>query len=144
MIVAGGGLLGLEAAGGAARLGAEASVVHSGSWLMSAQLDEGAGRGLGRIIGGQGIGLHLGTRPRSILVDEQGGVSGVTFSSGQQVDVDIVVFAIGIRARDELARDAGIELGDRGGVVIGTDCRTSAPGVWAIGEVACFDGRCTG
>ena len=144
VIVAGGGLLGLEAAGGAARLGAEASVVHSGSWLMSAQLDEGAGRALGRIIGGQGIGLHLGTRPRSILVDEQGGVSGVKFSSGQQVDVDIVVFAIGIRARDELARDAGIELGDRGGVVIGTDCRTSAPGVWAIGEVACFDGRCTG
>lgn len=144
VMVAGGGLLGLEAAGGAARLGAEASVVHSGSWLMSAQLDEGAGRALGRIIAGQGIGLHLGTRPRSIVLDEHGTVAAVKFSSGQQVPVDILVFAIGIRARDELARDAGLELGERGGVVIGTDCRTSAPGIWAIGEVANFQGRCTG
>lgn len=144
VMVAGGGLLGLEAAGGAARLGADAAVVHSGSWLMSAQLDEGAGRALGRIISGQGIGLHLGTRPRSIVVDAQGLVSAVKFSSGQQVEVDILVFAIGIRARDELARDAGLELGERGGVVIGTDCRTSVPSIWAIGEVANFEGRCTG
>ncbi|XUK62997.1 assimilatory sulfite reductase (ferredoxin) [Plantibacter sp. RU18] len=144
VIVAGGGLLGLEAAGGAARLGAESSVVHSGSWLMSAQLDEGAGRALGRIITGQGIDLHLGTRPRSIIVGEDGAVSGVRFSSGQQTAADIVVFAIGIRARDELALDAGLDLGERGGVVIGTDCRTSADGIWAIGEVANFEGRCTG
>ncbi|MBG6239904.1 nitrite reductase (NADH) large subunit [Mycetocola sp. CAN_C7] len=144
VLVAGGGLLGLEAAGGLSRRGADASVVHSGSWLMSAQLDEGAGRALGRIIASQGIGLHLGTRPRSILHAEDGTVSGVKFSSGQQIAADLVVFAIGIRARDELAATAGITVGERGGIVIGTDCRTSLENVWAIGEVACFEGRCTG
>jgi nitrite reductase (NADH) large subunit len=145
VIVAGGGLLGLEAAGGLHRLGAEAAVVHSGSWLMSAQLDEGAGQALGRLISGQGIGLHLGTRPRRIdLSDDGGTVVGVTFTSGQKVDADLVIFAIGISARDELAREAGIELGSRGGVAIGTDCATSTPHVWAIGEVAAFDDRCTG
>ncbi|MET4638524.1 nitrite reductase large subunit NirB [Mycetocola sp. 2940] len=144
VLVAGGGLLGLEAAGGLSRRGADASVVHSGSWLMSAQLDEGAGRALGRIISAQGIGLHLGTRPRSILQSDDGTVTGVKFSSGQQIAADLVVFAIGIRPRDELAAAATLELGERGGIVIGTDCRTSHDNVWAIGEVACFEGRCTG
>ncbi|MFC0678624.1 nitrite reductase large subunit NirB [Lysobacter korlensis] len=143
VLVAGGGLLGLEAAGGLARRGADASVVHSGGWLMSAQLDEGAGRALGRIISAQGIGLHLGTRPQKVI-SEDGLVTGVKFTNGQQIAADLVIFAIGITPRDELAREAGIELGPRGGIVIGTDCRSSLEDVWAIGEVACFEGRCTG
>lgn len=143
VLVAGGGLLGLEAAGGTAKLGAQSAVVHSGSWLMSAQLDEGAGRALGRLISAQGIELHLGTRPRQIdSVD--GVVTGVKFTNAQTVPVDLMIFAIGITARDELARDAGIEVAERGGVIIGTDCRTSAEHVWAIGEVANFNGYCTG
>ncbi|WP_350349658.1 nitrite reductase large subunit NirB [Agromyces sp. G08B096] len=143
VVVAGGGLLGLEAAGGLARLGADAAIVHSGGWLMSAQLDEGAGRALGRIIAGQGIDLHLGTRPQTVHVDG-GVVTGVGLTNGRRVDADLVIFAIGIRARDELGRDLGLELGPRGGVEIDPACRTSLPGVWAIGEVASFEGRCTG
>ncbi|MRG58693.1 nitrite reductase large subunit [Agromyces sp. CFH 90414] len=143
VLVAGGGLLGLEAAGGLARLGAESAVVHSGGWLMSAQLDEGAGRALGRIISGQGIALHLGTRPQTIHV-EHDRVVGVSFTNGRRIDADLVIFAIGIRARDELGRQIGAELGPRGGVEVDTACRTSMPGVWAIGEVASFEGRCTG
>ncbi|KRE30144.1 nitrite reductase large subunit NirB [Agromyces sp. Soil535] len=143
VVVAGGGLLGLEAAGGVAKLGADAAVVHSGGWLMSAQLDEGAGRALGRIIAGQGIGLHLGTRPAAVLV-EDGAVVGVELTNGGRVDADLIVFAIGISPRDELARDLGIELGPRGGVAIDTACAASAPNIWAIGEVASFQGRCTG
>jgi nitrite reductase (NADH) large subunit len=143
VLVAGGGLLGLEAAGGLQRLGAETAVVHSGGWLMSAQLDEGAGQALGRLISAQGIRLHLGTRPRLIETTD-GVVSGVKFTNGQRVDVDLVIFSIGISARDELARDAAIATAERGGVLIGTDCRTSDPSVWAIGEVANFEGRCTG
>ncbi len=143
VLVAGGGLLGLEAAGGLAELGAEAAVVHSGRWLMSAQLDEGAGRALGRIIAGQGIALHLGVRPASILT-EHGSVVGVEFTDGTRTEVDLVVFAIGITPRDELARRLGLELGPRGGVAIDTTCAASAPRIWAIGEVASFEGRCTG
>ncbi|MFB6609375.1 nitrite reductase large subunit NirB [Agromyces sp. NPDC056379] len=143
VVVAGGGLLGLEAAGGLAKLGAHAAVVHSGGWLMSAQLDEGAGRALGRIIAGQGIGLHLGTRPAAVLA-EGDAVVGVELTNGRRIDADLVIFAIGISPRDELARDLGLELGPRGGIAISTACATSAAHVWAIGEVASFDGRCTG
>lgn len=142
-IVAGGGLLGLEAAGGLAELGADAAIVHSGSWLMSAQLDEGAGRALGRIIAGKGITLHLGVRPAKVL-ESSGGVVGVELTDGRRVDADLVVFAIGISPRDELARAMGLELGPRGGVSIDTACAASVPNVWAIGEVASFEGRCTG
>ncbi|WP_349897334.1 nitrite reductase large subunit NirB [Parafrigoribacterium soli] len=143
VIVAGGGLLGLEAAGALQRLGAEAVVVHSGPWLMSAQLDEGAGQALGRLIAAEGIELHLGTRPQSIQTTD-GVVTGVKLTNFRRIDADLVVFSIGITPRDELARDAGLELGAKGGVVIDTQCRSSDPSIRAIGEVACFEGSCTG
>ncbi len=158
VVVAGGGLLGLEAAGGLHRLGADAALVHSGAWLMSAQLDAGGGQALGRLITAQGITLHLGTRPTAILGSDTstttststagtGGTAAataVTLGNGEEIPADMVVFAIGISPRDELAREAHLELGSRGGIVIGDDCRTSDPSIWAIGEVASYGGRCVG
>ncbi|WES65758.1 nitrite reductase large subunit NirB [Microbacter sp. GSS18] len=144
VVVVGGGLLGLEAAGGAVALGARAALVHSGGWLMSSQLDEGAGQALGRIISGKGTELHLGTRPSGIITGPSGRVTGVTLRDGSSIHADIVVFSIGITPRDELARAAGLALGARGGVLVGTACETSAPGVWAIGEVADTGAGCVG
>ena len=143
VIVVGGGLLGLEAAGGLQRLGGESTIVHSGRWLMSAQLDEGAGQALGRLIQAQGVTLALGNRPTEIHA-ESGTVVGVTLTNGDRLDADLVVFSIGITPRDELARAAGLELGPRGGIAIGDDCSTSIEGIWAIGEVASVDGVCVG
>ena len=65
--------------------------------------------------------------------------------TGPTLDVDVVVFAAGVRPRDELARDAGLEVGERGGVVVDDGLpRPADPSVWAIGEVACIEGRCLG
>ncbi|PRY65013.1 assimilatory nitrite reductase (NAD(P)H) large subunit precursor [Glaciihabitans tibetensis] len=144
VVVVGGGLLGLEAAGGLHKLGARAAVVHSGGWLMSSQLDQGAGQALGRIIHGQGITLHLGVRPTGILLAPSGAVTGVSLTDDTQIHADLVVFSIGITARDELARDAGLDLAPRGGIVINDICATSDPRVWAIGEVASVNGSCVG
>ncbi|PRY67641.1 assimilatory nitrite reductase (NAD(P)H) large subunit precursor [Glaciihabitans tibetensis] len=142
--VIGGGLLGLEAAGGVQRLGANTTIVDGATWLMPTQLDQGAGMALGRLIDSQGIALELGHRPSEILVAESGQVLGLTLDDGRQLHADLLVWSIGIRPRDELARAAGIEIGERGGIVIGDDCASSVPGVWAIGEVASVDGRCIG
>ncbi|MFC4244018.1 nitrite reductase large subunit NirB [Gryllotalpicola reticulitermitis] len=144
VVVVGGGLLGLEAAGGMAALGGGAAIVHSGAWLMSSQLDEGAGRALGRLISARGIELELGVRPTGILIAPSGAVTGVSLSDGRAIAADVVVFSIGITARDELAGAAGLELAPRGGVLIDDACATSAPGVWAIGEVAAYEGRTVG
>ncbi len=142
-VVAGGGLLGLEAAGGLAELGAESSIVHSGKWLMSAQLDEGAGTSLGRLIGARGITMHLGVRPQAIRAT-RGAVTGVELTDGRVLDADLIVFAIGIAARDEVAAAAGIAVAPRGGIVVDEACRSSDPRVWAVGEVAHVHGRCVG
>ncbi len=144
VVIVGGGLLGLEAAGGLQRLGARATIVHSGRWLMSAQLDEGAGQALGRLIQAQGITLALGNRPSEVLLSDSGRVLGVTLTDGRHLNADLVVFSIGITPRDELARAAGLDLGPRGGIAIGEDCSSSHPGIWAIGEVASVDGTCVG
>ncbi|RFA16655.1 nitrite reductase (NAD(P)H) [Subtercola boreus] len=144
VVVVGGGLLGLEAAGGLNRLGARAALVHSGRWLMSSQLDEGAGQALGRLIRQQGISLNLAVRPSEVLLGDDGEVVGVLLADGRRLAADIVVFSIGITPRDELARNAGLAIGDRGGIVVSESCATSADHIWAIGEVASIGGFCVG
>ena len=56
----------------------------------------------------------------------------------------MVVFSAGIRARDELARQCGLAVGERGGIVIDEHCRTSDPDIFAIGECALYRGRTYG
>lgn len=143
--VIGGGLLGLEAAGGLAGRGAEVTIVHSRHYLMNAQLDEGGGRTLNRLLANDGYHLQLGERPAELRVNGAGAYRySLGFQQNTDLACDLVVAAIGITARDELPRVAGLELGERGGVAIDATCATSAPNVWAIGEVASFEGTCMG
>lgn len=148
-VTIGGGLLGLEAAAGTAQLGANPIVINGSPWLMNTQLDEGAGQALGRLIEAKGFTVHGGVFPAEVLSDDAGAVTGVLLADGRVADADIVITAVGVRPRDELFRagDGGpqqFQLGPRGGVVIGEDCRTGVPGIWAIGEVANFGGMCLG
>ncbi|MBG6215930.1 nitrite reductase (NADH) large subunit [Arthrobacter sp. CAN_A6] len=143
-VVIGGGLLGLEAAGGLQQLGASSAVINGSNWLMNAQLDEGAGQALRRLIIARGVAVHCGVYPSSIETDSTGRVTGVGMADGKVLPADLVVMAVGIRPRDELGRAAGLEVGTRGGIRIDGTCATSAPRVWAIGEVADFGGTCMG
>lgn len=143
--VIGGGLLGLEAAGGLKGRGATVTIVHSRGHLMNAQLDEGGGRTLNRLLAKEGYDLHLGERPSALTVNG-GGTFRYTLNFRESSDVaaDLVVAAVGIAARDELGRGAGLETAPGGGIVIDQTCATSAPAVWAIGEVANYEGTCMG
>jgi nitrite reductase (NADH) large subunit len=141
--VVGGGLLGLEAAGALRALEVEATVVEFAPRLMPLQVDEGGGEALRRLIEGLGVSVRTGTATARI-VGERGLVTRMDFTEGEALPVDVVVFAVGVRPRDELAREAGLEVGERGGVVVDEACRTADPDVWAIGEVACIGGRCLG
>lgn len=148
--VIGGGLLGLEAAAGLIKLGAESIVINGGRWLMNAQLDEGAGQALGRLVAAKGMAAAIGQYPSAIQTDDAGAVTGVLMADDTVVAADLVVVSVGVRPRDELARNSdgaaqhGFELGPRGGLVITDGCATTVPHVWAIGEVANFDGMCLG
>ncbi|NTW38769.1 MAG: FAD-dependent oxidoreductase, partial [Cellulomonadaceae bacterium] len=142
--VIGGGLLGLEAAGALQSLGAQPTVVQFGTHLMSAQVDLGGGEALRRLINGLGVAVRLNTATVAMRANRHGNVSRLDFADGGRLGVDVVVVATGVRPRDELARSAGLAVGERGGVVVDAACRTADPHVWAAGEVACIDGACIG
>jgi nitrite reductase (NADH) large subunit len=144
--VVGGGLLGLEAAGALKGLGLATHIVEFAPRLMPVQVDEGGGAALLRTIEGMGLTVHTGTGTQEILADADGAVTGMKLSDGSQLATDIVVFSAGVRPRDQLARDCGLSVGERGGIAVDEQCRTVAdPHVFAIGECAlAADGRVYG
>ena len=72
------------------------------------------------------------------------GTHRMQFADGTHLDTDMIVFSAGIRPRDEIARDCGLELGARGGIVIDDALPHERPDIYAIGECALWNGRCSG
>ncbi|MGW6361158.1 nitrite reductase large subunit NirB [Streptomyces sp. NPDC055092] len=144
--VVGGGLLGLEAAGALRGLGLDTHVVEFAPRLMPVQVDEGGGAALLRTITGMGLSVHTGVGTQEILTGGEGGaVRAMKLSDGSELATDLVVFSAGVRPRDQLARDMGLTVGERGGITVDERCRTSDPAVYAIGECAqAVDGRVYG
>jgi nitrite reductase (NADH) large subunit len=142
-VVIGGGLLGLEAAKALRDLGLETNVVEFAPRLMALQVDEGGGLMLRRKIEALGVRVHTGKNTKDIVAGDNARHC-MNFSDGSSLEADVIVFSAGIRPRDELARAAGLAVGERGGVVIDDHCRTSDPNVYAIGECALWRGRTFG
>ncbi len=141
-VVVGGGLLGLEAANALRLLGLRPHIVERSPRLMPLQVDEGGGALLNRIVTGLGITVH--TEVATDTIEDTGGAASVQLSDGTRIDAAAVVFAAGVRPRDELARAMDLEIAERGGVLTDTSCATKDPRVFAIGEVAAVEGRCYG
>ncbi|MDQ4020248.1 MAG: nitrite reductase large subunit NirB [Actinomycetota bacterium] len=141
-VVVGGGLLGLEAAHALRQLGLSPHVVEIAPRLMPMQVDEGGGALLRRFIENLGVRVHCGHATQAIEPDR--GRLLVRLADGTELDTDVVVFSAGVRPRDALARDAGLSVGERGGVLVDNRCRTYDEDIWAIGECAAVEGRCYG
>ncbi len=129
-VVIGGGLLGLEAARGLQLRGCNVSVVHLMETLMERQLDRDGGFYLLRKIENLGIRVMLQRQTQSLLGN--GRVEGLKFSTGEELEADLVVIAAGIRPNADLARKAGLEV--RRGVVVDDYLETSDPRIHAVGE----------
>jgi ferredoxin-nitrate reductase len=127
-VVVGGGLLGLEAAAGLHARGVAVTVVELAGHLMSMQLDAGAATILRRDLERQGIACLLNRSATRIEIDR------VVLDDGSELPCQRVVIAAGIRAETTLARAAGLAC--ERGIVVDDELRTSAPGVWAVGECA--------
>jgi nitrite reductase (NADH) large subunit len=141
-MVVGGGLLGLEAAKALRDMGLSPHVVEMGPRLMPLQVDDGGGALLRRLITGLDVTVHTGTSTSAI--ERDGDRLLARLGNDTELDIDLVVFSAGIRPRDELARECGLELGERGGVLVDESCRTSDPAVYAIGECAAVGGKVYG
>ncbi|MEC3916501.1 nitrite reductase large subunit NirB [Nocardia sp. CDC160] len=146
-IVVGGGLLGLEAANALRLLGMTPHVVEFNKWLMPAQVDEGGGAILEKLVTELGLAVHTGVGTSAIETVEGAPLSEklkVSLSDGTEIRSALVIFAAGVRPRDEIARGAGLDVGERGGVLTDLGLRTSDPNIYAIGEVAAIEGVCYG
>ncbi|HWL29706.1 MAG TPA: nitrite reductase large subunit NirB [Burkholderiaceae bacterium] len=142
-VVIGGGLLGLEAARALHDLALVTHVVEFSPHLMSVQLDDAAGRLLRQKIEALGIHVHTSRMTTAITTGLRSRYR-LKFSDGEFLETDLVVFSAGIRPCDRLARNCGLVIGERGGVVIGEHCQTSDPDVYGIGEVASWQGATFG
>jgi nitrite reductase (NADH) large subunit len=140
--VIGGGLLGLEAAKAVLDLGLKTHVVEYAPRLMPRQVDEVGSKTLLEKIQKLDVQVHLGKRTLEFFGN--GKVCGLAFADGSELCVDMVVISAGIRPRDELARNCGLEVGVPGGVVVDDSLQSSDPDILAIGEVAWHRGMVYG
>ena len=146
-VVVGGGLLGLECAKALKDMGLQTHVVEFAPRLMTVQVDDMGGRLLRRKIEAMGVQVHTGKNTLEITDGAGLGVGGrhaMKFADGSQLQTDMIVFSAGIRPRDELARVAGLIRGERGGILIDNQCKTSDPSIYAIGECALWQGKIFG
>ncbi len=139
-VVVGGGLLGLEAAYGIAMHGIKTILVHRSASIMSQQLDSTAGRLLQKNLESYGIEFKLNTTIEEIHGSHK--VEQVSFTDGEKVISNIVVFATGIIPNTILANEAGLEI--KKGIVVNDHLQTSDEDIFAIGECAEHKGNTYG
>jgi nitrite reductase (NADH) large subunit len=135
--ILGGGLLGLEAGKAVMDMGLEPHIVEFASKLMPRQLDSRSSQVLQLKLESIGLNIHLSKATNQILGN--GAITGMEFGEDDTLDVDMLVISAGIRARDELGKTSGLEMGSRGGIVVDNRMRTSDKNIFAIGEVALYN-----
>jgi nitrite reductase (NADH) large subunit len=130
--VIGGGLLGIEAACGLARRGADVTLVHVMDRLMERQLDAPAAALLERRIRARGVKVLLARQ--TLRVTGENRAEGLEFADGSRLAADLVICAVGVRPNAGLARAAGLAVNR--GVIVDDELGASLPGFHAVGECA--------
>ena len=131
-LVIGGGFIGLEMAENLHDAGAAVTVVEMADQVM-APIDFSMAAIVHQHLQDKGVGLRLGTAVTAF--ETNGAGLTVSFASGEKAEADIVILSIGVRPLNTLAREAGLETGERGGVRVNEFLRTSAQDIYAVGDV---------
>ncbi|HEX6846525.1 MAG TPA: nitrite reductase large subunit NirB, partial [Chitinophagaceae bacterium] len=141
--VIGGGLLGLEAAKAMIDLGInDTHVIEFAPRLMPRQIDDAGSNILKNKLQSLGLKIHTNKNTTAIIGDNS--IKGMKFSDDTEINVDMLVISAGIKPRDELAKQSGLEVGLRGGIVVDQKLQTSDPSIYAIGECALYNGMIYG
>ena len=130
--IIGGGFIGVEMAENLRHKGLDVSIIEMLDQVM-APLDYEMAQLLHENIEQNGVHLHLGDGVSSFSDD--GEAVTVTLKSGKTVQADLVILSIGVRPNGELAKNAGLNINGRGGVVVDEYLRTSDPDIYAVGDV---------
>ncbi len=130
--IIGGGFIGLEMAENLHKRGIQVFLIEAQNQVM-APLDFEMAQILHENINENGVSLYLGDGVTSF--EKAGEKVIVTLASQKTIKVDFVVLSIGVRPNSQLAKDAGLELNQRGGIKVDSSLQTSYPGIWAVGDV---------
>ena len=140
-VVAGGGLLGLEAAYALHKLGVKVTVIERNHWLLHRQLDERAGHMLQLYLHSLGLEVVLSAQIKGLDLTPDGHTM-VQLDQASALRADVFVVAAGIAPNVALAQAAGLQVNRA--VVVNEQMQTSASDVFAAGDVAEFSGRTPG
>jgi len=130
-VVVGGGFIGLEMAENLVHRGLAVTILEKLPQVMP-PLDPEMVSPVTQHLRERGVELHLGDGLAAI--DAEGDRLAVVAESGARLPADLVILAIGVRPETKLAKEAGLAIGARGGIVVDEQMRTSDPHVWAIGD----------
>ncbi|MCT2252787.1 FAD-dependent oxidoreductase [Corynebacterium sanguinis] len=125
--IIGGGFIGLEVAENLAHRGIATTIIEASPQIMGPLDPEMAAIVKKRL---EDNGVVVLTDSAASEITEQ----GVTLSDGTTIDADVVIAAIGVKPASTLASDAGLEVGERGGIVVDDAMRTSDPRIFAVGD----------
>ena len=131
-LVVGGGFIGLEMAENLVRRGLETTVLEKLPQVMP-PLDPEVAHTVAEHLREHGMVLRLDDGLAGFEAGAAGEVVAVT-EAGARLATDLVILAIGVRPETGLARDAGLPLGARGGIVVDAEMRTADPAIWAVGD----------
>ena len=130
-LVVGGGFIGLEMAENLNRCGVDVTLVELLPQVMPPLDSEVAAR-LHQELAAHGIELYLADGVTSF--EDADGRVRAQLSSGRTVAADLVVLSVGVRPDTALAKEAGLELNDRGALIVDEHMRTSDPRIYAVGD----------
>lgn len=133
VVVVGGGMIGIKATDALMKRGLRVTMVELAPRILSAALDETASQLMTKLLHDAGIKVITKSTIENIH-SENGRVSAVTLRGGRRVPCQMLVFGIGVRPNAQLAKDAGIVVNR--GIVVDEYMRTSAPDIYAAGDVA--------
>lgn len=136
-VVVGGGFIGLEMVEALVKRGLKVNVVEMMPHVMAIMEAETAGFIENEMLS-YGVGIHTGAgvteiRPHSVKLD-----------NGQLLDADMVLLSIGVRPTLQLAKDAGLEIGEAGGLLVNSQLQTSDPDIFAAGDMVEIEHRVNG
>lgn len=128
-VIIGGGFIGLELAENLRHQGLRTTVVEAGPQIMG-PFDAEMAHLVQERLEDNGVVVRTNAQAKEITD------AGVVLSSGELLEADVVVAAVGVRPASQLAKDAGLEVGPGGAIVVDRQLRTSDPRIFALGDAA--------
>lgn len=132
-VVIGGGFIGLELSEQLCMAGLEVQVVEALPRLLP-MLPERYAQMAQDELAKHGVALHTALQAQEIVRGADGAVTGVRLSDGQTLAADFVVMSVGVRPASALAKDCGLAVNAKGGIIVNAEQQTSDPDIWACGD----------